>query len=303
MTRDASPAGPPVEHGPYADFQGVIDAALRKADPRSSIPWGPLTPDWAKALRPSTIADFGCATGEFTSAVLKRMESWGCLEQLETLFLVEAEPSFDSGMTGDGERSMRRRFEGLLAGRPNLTVELRNDAVEISTAEGKPTLVADNAPLPRAEFVIAAHFTYYFAEGGAEFLHALGNLLAASDGFAWLVVRNRECSIYRERLRTMVQSGGVASSEEGYGEDVEALVQSGKVGLRLVAARDQDYALGCLDEHLRLRVIHLLMWRETLEASDAGRRAASERVMRDEEALFSERHMIVRCALPGLPGC
>ena len=98
-------------HYPYRDFQGVIDKALRKSDPDSSIPWGHARPRWAEALQPRLVADLGCATGEFTSAVITRLRQWGCLDHLEHLLLVEEEPAFDASRPNETRSLIRKRLE------------------------------------------------------------------------------------------------------------------------------------------------------------------------------------------------
>lgn len=284
-----------VNHGSYDEFQGVIDAALRKSDANSSIPWGSRAPSWAGALRPGRVTDLGFATGEFTSAVLSRLREWGCLAQLHNLLLVEEEP--DAQGSGAYDPAILKRK---LLGRDDdphqeVSLDVRNASVAVTEpSEGAlSALTIGGLPMPPSQLVVAAHFTYYFPEAGAAFLRALAADLHGSQGVGWIVVRMRGCPIYQERCRLLAQLDPSARPERGYAEDLQELIEAGEVGLRLVDMRDQHFPMEDLDIQTRLNLVHLLMWRNSLDQNDPLHRAAAERALALAEPPFSERHLIV----------
>jgi hypothetical protein len=283
--------------GPYSEFQERIDDAFARDNPARSVPWGSSRPDWAAPFSPKTILDVGCAKARFTTSVLGRLGTWECLKDVKKIVLVESEPGFDANCP-DAAEDIRRRCRDTLSryGRKNVDVQLVNQPavverrLSIFGAQSKLSIATEM--MPTADMIIASHITYYFASGGAEFIHALAGSLTRS-GLIWLVVRKRDCPIYRERsqvLNKVYQS----IDQRDYAEDMETIIQRSP-NLELIDASDRDFlSLGerpsdCVD------LAYLLMWRTASTGSMADPKFhAARKVCLAQEPLYSERHFIVR---------
>lgn len=276
----------------YRFFQGRIDDAFRKSDADRSVPW-PATPIpfWANGLQPRTILDLGCARGRFTTAVLSRLHSWGCLGRLGSLALVEEEQGFDSH-DATAERNLTAECRGAAGGAETLDIQLVNGhAAVFETNHGRVELAMGNEILRPPDLILASHVTYYFEDDGASLIRALTGWLP-SESYAWIVVRKRECPIYRKRLGVLVASAA-SESEKGYAEDIEPIILR-STGLELVDRRDRDFLAQSNRPDDCASLAHLLMWRVPIEDGDPAQAAAAREVCRDQAPLFSERHFIVR---------
>ncbi|HET9637688.1 MAG TPA: hypothetical protein VFP12_00605 [Allosphingosinicella sp.] len=282
----------------YARFQGVIDDALHKEEPSASIPWGAVpVPDWASQLRPVRIVDLGSATGRFTEAILTRLGQWNCLKRLRKLTLVEKEPGFG----GEGHAAVegiRRRCSRILSeqGVRSVDIELRNEAVKvIGGASSRPQLRVGSNAFPNADLIIASHFTYYFRRGGSDFLKALAPELLRTGGLAWVVVRKRECPIYRERL-ALLREHDSTYTEGGYAEDLEEVIGRGDLRLKLLACKDWSFLPPGSIKPADISLINLLMWREPYTQSSPERQASTRRAVHAKENLFAECHMVLKAS-------
>lgn len=297
-----TPAGASaIGHGAYRDFQGRIDQAFRKGDPDFSIPWtGAAPPAWALRFRPRSIMDIGCATAQFTSAVIEELGRWGCLQEIESVVLVEEEAGFDEALFPRALNEARARCEAVLAryGRANARVTLINEAVQLSHAgvASDPrvpiTLLAGGETLPTVDLIVASHVTYYFPYGGDELVRAIRGHLS-SLGLAWVVVRRRACPIYQGRIAALL--GGSDSEEHsGYAEDLIAAVRSGALGVNLVDTRDHHLLPSEGRPADCVKLAHLLMWRAPLDDHSPRHQVdAATEVCSSPEPLFSESHLIL----------
>jgi SAM-dependent methyltransferase len=283
----------------YAEYQGIIDDALHKEEPSASIPWGAApVPGWASQLRPVRIVDLGCATGRFTEAVLTRLGQWNCLRRLRKLTLVEQEPAF-GGAGHSAVDEIRRRCNRILSeqGVRSVDIELRNEGVKVTGgASSRSRLHIGSNAFPNADLIVASHFTYYFGGGGTDLLRALAPELLRTGGLAWIIVRKRECPIYRERLALLRQNDSTYT-EGGYAEDMEEAIGRGDTQLKLVARKDWSFLPPSRIRPSDMSLINLLMWREPYAQSSPERQASTRRAVQARENLFAERHMVLKASL------
>lgn len=282
-------------HGPYDDFQGFIDETLAKHDPSASIPWPDLpVPAWALDRRPAEIMDVGAATGRFTTAVLQKLGAWDCLSRLRRLHLVEEEPSF-AGPGGEAvEREVRTRSQSALGRSTSARVEVRLSNVSAApSGQGRSPLMVGGVVSGQVDLIIASHVTYYFPDGGRALLRAVGSTLRPRGGFGWIVVRRRDCPLYRARQHALAIQSGPQGDPETFAEDLEEWLASDGSGLELIDVRDQSFLAGLARSRTLLDAASLLMWRRPYAALAASEEAALEHALDTDEPLFTETHFIV----------
>jgi hypothetical protein len=281
--------------GGYRHFQGPIDTGLRKRDPDASIPWGGAAPPpWALNFKPRIIADIGSAQGVFTAAVLTRLGQWGCLERLERIVLVEEEPEFGITDGGDRRSIVARCAEAIRPyGIVTAKIELENAAAAPSPpgAKDPPALLVDGKPLA-ADLILASHVTYYFDDGGRRFLSAAAATVEQNKGLVWVITRKLDCPIYRARYSCDWERS-LAHSTIDFAEPLEAALRA-EGRLQILDEQDQWYLGPASRPHNCPEIAQLLGWRllDVDPNSLIARTAAA--LCKEPEALFAERHMIIR---------
>lgn len=284
-------------HGEYEQFQGILDEILKKDNPAACIPWSSDDrPTWA--FCPFRILDLGAANGRFTASTLRRLKSWDCLDQLQHLHLIEQEIGSPGSDDSAAIAEISHRCRQALAGSQgqNAAILVSKGSFEVSLrGNGKSAgLALDGAQLCAADLIIASHVTYYYPAGGRALLEGIASMLRSSGGLAWIVVRRRNCPIYRERARYLQSTG--KASDEAYAEDLQQAICSTHSGLDLVDARDQSFLGNSTAPQLRRAAASLLMWRKSMDALTNEERELVDSVLGTVEPIFVERHLIVRSA-------
>ena len=251
------------------------------------------------SFQPVTVLDLGAATGKFTAAVMQRLGEWQCLQALRSLQLVEEEPDFGGPERSIAEASITARCRSALApfADPSAEIELSNElAVVIDGGEiNDPRIKIGHNIIENADLILASHLTYYFHDGGRAFIQALANGLRRSSGLGWIVVRSKECPIYRELEKHLRDIGyNNVGAETGYAEDLEKWIASPESGLKLIDARYQSYLKGTIRRQSDMNAASLLMWRKPLQALSGVEKARLKMVLRSKDPLFVERHFIVK---------
>lgn len=285
-------------HGGYPQFQGLIDDVLGKDDPAACIPWSASSrPAWAGGFTPASVLDLGVATGRFTASVLTCLGDWGCLTDLRRLHLVEEEPGFDGSDEPMVEESIVDRCRTALASVP-IEILLSNETVGLTPSEesGDIEITIGTEKAEAADLIIASHFTYYFPDGGRSLLKALASTLRRSGGLGWIVVRRRDCPIYRQREQHVATLAADCDTTDIYAEDVEEWIRASESGLELVEGKDHAFLAGPVHPASHVDVASLLMWRRPLNALTRAERGALEQAFCALGPLFVERHLIVKCA-------
>lgn len=282
---------------PEADFVRLIDERLGKSDPDYSVPWGEApVPEWALSFRPQEIWDIGSGLGAFTEAVVLRLGSWGCLENLRKLVMVEADTSLDPGGARGLKCNLQARLGGVLdsLGHHNTCVEVITERI---TFDGYSKKQASHAPILRrlsgrmADLVIASHITYYFGDGsGRELIDQLHGNHIEPGGVLWCVIRNLECPIYQARreLLSRLQTQDVKPYDYAEYFRDEVLPEVRKIKIR--AMREHGYFIK--GAHCR-DTCHALMWREMADIDDTVYARAVSATCSEEDPLFRETHFIL----------
>lgn len=301
MPRSIDPPFDP-EDASYGSFQGLIDTRLMKANADVSIPWAKTPiPDWARTFRPKRIIDLGCAEAHFTCAILTRLGEWGCLSQVEDVTLVESDTSFQyegtphSRANASIDRAIERCRRILDAnGRPASHVTFLNQTVRVATQVSRACLVTEAGQELSADLLVMSHVIYYFPVLKDRLMTAALNTVGDSQGYLWMVVRNRDCPIYQERERWMRRTGKRDIHASDFSDSIRHCLRHLGRAYNVHDTRDLGYLTPqrlSIDDRT---LIHALMWRgDGQRKLSAESRETFARLAKYREPLFSERHFII----------
>lgn len=144
--------------------------------------------------------------------------------------------------------------------------------------------------------IIASHVTYYFHDGGIDFAYALLTRMLAYGGYAWFVVRDRNCPFYRLRKKMLVEKGLPDINTHQF---ADSFLNSLKALFPGVSSNRRDFQLKLTEYNKKRcqRTIEYLTWLVGLEQSEINQFLMHEN--RDGNRFspnlgFSEQHIWIR---------
>lgn len=147
---------------------------------------------WRKVGR---ILDIGAGEGTFLKLVLQLLQDNGALADDLTVSVIEKEDTLwrkcHTLLQSDRIRCERIQIDT----NTRSTVKLPSDRVAlIRSIDALKKTAGDGYDL-----IIASHVAYYFDNAGFDLAYALISRLLKPQGYAWFVIRDRDCPFYRCR--------------------------------------------------------------------------------------------------------